>query len=98
MRKDLRNLYGGLGIPTARDQQVRVNSREYDTSGTDSTYRTPDARVGKVVYDWTLTRKTAGTAQVRGYFNSDLKPDAVIIVRPSRLGPRSTYAITRKRN
>ena len=46
----------------------------------------------------TLARKTAGTAQVRGYPNSDLKPDAVIIVRPSRLGPRSTYAITRKRN
>ena len=98
VRNDLRELYGQQGIATARDQKVRVNSREYDTSGTDSTYRTPDARVGKVVYDWTLTRKTAGTPQVRGYFNADLKPDAVLIVRPSRLGPGSTYAITRKRN
>ncbi len=98
VRKDLRNLYGSLGIPTARDQQVRVNGREYDTSGTDSTYRTPDARVGKVAYDWTLTRKTAGIAQIRGYFNSDLRPDAVIIVRPSQLGRQSTYAITRPRN
>jgi hypothetical protein len=98
VRRELRNLYGRLGISTARDQQVRVNSREYDTSGTDSTYRLPDARVGRVVFDWTLTRKTAGTAQVRGYFNADLKPDTVIIVRPSQLGPQSTYAISRPRN
>lgn len=98
VRRELRNLYGRLGISTTRDQQVRVNSREYDTSGTDSTYRTPDARVGKVVFDWTLTRKTAGLAQVRGYFNADLKPDNVIIVRPSQLGSGSTYAITRPRN
>lgn len=94
----MRNLYAGLDIATTKDQQVRVNSREYDTSGTDSTYRTPDARVGRVVYDWTLTRKTAGQAQVRGYFNADLKPDTVVIVRPSQLGPRSTYAIARPRN
>ena len=98
VRQDLRELYNQQGISTARDQQVRVNGREYDTSGTDSTYRTPDARVGKVAYDWTLTRKTAGIAQIRGYFNSDLRPDAVIIVRPSQLGHRSTYAITRPRN
>ena len=98
VRQDLRELYSQQGISTTRDQQVRVNGREYDTSGTDSTYRTPDARVGKVAYDWTLTRKTAGIAQVRGYFNSDLKPDAVIIVRPSQLGRQSTYAITRPRN
>jgi hypothetical protein len=62
-----------------------------------SPYRLPDARVGGVVFDWTLIRKTAGTAQVRGYFNADLKPDIVIIVRPSQLGPQSTYAITRPR-
>jgi len=98
VRKDVRELYGRLGVSTARDQQVRVNGREYDTSGTDSTYRTPDARVGKVAYDWRLTRKTASIAQVRGYFNSDLKPDAVIIVRPSQLDSRSTYAITRPGN
>lgn len=98
VRQDLRELYNQQGISITRDQQVRVNGREYDTSGTDSTYRTPDARVGKVAYDWTLTRKTAGIAQIRGYFNSDLKPDAVIIVRPSQLGRQSTYAITRPRN
>jgi len=77
---------------------VRVASREYDTSGTDSTYRLPDARVGSAMFDWTLTRKAAGLAQVRGYFNADLKPDTVIIVRPRQLGPASTYAITWPRN
>ncbi len=95
VRRDLRELYGSLGISTARDQQVRVNSREYDTSGMDSTYRQPDARVGKVVFDWTLTRKTMATAQVRGYFNTDMKPEIVVIVRPSQSGLPSTYAIIR---
>jgi len=43
----------------------------------------------------TLSRKTMTTPQVRGFFNSDFKPDAVVIVRPSQLGPNSTYAISK---
>lgn len=35
------------------------------------------------------------TPQVRGFFSSDFKPSAVIIVRPTQLGPNSSYAIAR---
>lgn len=80
---------------TGPSEQVRVNSREYDTSGTDRTYRRPDARVGDVAFDVTLSQKTAKTAQVRGFFSSDFRPQRVVIVRPSQLGPGSTYAIAR---
>lgn len=93
VRDDLRSLYRELSISTDRNSQVRVNSREYDTSGTDRTYRRPDARVGDVAFDVTLSRKTSRTAQVRGFFNSDFKPRSVIIIRPSQLGRESTYAI-----
>lgn len=98
VRNGLRRLYNGLGISTAQGQQVRVNSREYDRSGTDLTYRRPDARVGRLAFDVTLTRKTGSTPQVRGFFNADFKPRTVIIVRPSQLGLHSTYAILPPRN
>lgn len=94
VRRRLRNLYNQLGISTQRGP-VRVIGREYRTSETDRTYRVPDARVGNVAFDITLTRKTLGTAQVRGFFNSDFRPSAVVIVRPRQLGNESTYLITR---
>lgn len=97
VRDNLRELYNQLGIPS-RQGQVRVIGREYDTSGSDRTYRIPDARVGSVAFDMTLTRKTLRTAQVRGFFNSDFKPTSVVIVRPSQLGPDNTYIITRPGN
>lgn len=98
VRNDLRDLYNALRISTEPGQQVRVIGREYDTSGTDRTYRIPDARVGKIAFDVTLTRKTLATQQIRGFFNSDFRPDAVVIVRPSQLGAASSYAIIRPRN
>ena len=77
-----------------KGQASSCHRSEYDTSGTDGTYRVPDARVGKVAFDWTLTCKTAATPQVRGFFDTDVRPDRVIIVRPSQLGgPNSTYVI-----
>jgi len=71
-----------------------VNSREHDTSGADRTYRIPDSRVGSIAFDVSITPKTLATPQVRGRFNTDFQP-AAIIVRPSALGQNSTYLITR---
>lgn len=92
-RKSLRNFYKRLGISTKPGEPVRVNGREYETRGTDRTYRIPDARIGNVAFDMTLTRKTPAMPQVRGFFSADSKPEMVIIVRPSQLGPNHTYAI-----
>jgi hypothetical protein len=97
-RRELRNLYNRLRVPISATGPVRIIGREYDTSGTDRTYRIPDALVGKIAYDVSLTRKMPSTPQIRGFFESDLRPTAVIIVRPSQLGPNSTYVITRPRN
>jgi hypothetical protein len=60
-------------------------------------YTIPDNRVGNIAFDVSLTRKTLSTAQVRGFFSSDFRPNTVIIVRPSQLGSQSTYAIVRPR-
>ncbi len=95
VRRDLRNRFGNSGIATTRGSTVRVNGREYNTSGTDATFRIPDARVGQLAIDMTLTRKTLATPQIRGFFNSDFLPEAVIIVRPNQLGVGSSYIITR---
>jgi len=95
VRRDLRKHYNVQGIDYSKGQQIRVIGREYDTSGSDPTYRIPDARVGNIAFDVTLSRKTLVTPQVRGFFNSDFRPSAVIIIRPTQLGPKSTYAITR---
>jgi hypothetical protein len=97
-REDLRKMYNQYSIRTGVHQEVKVIGREYETRGTDRTYRVPDARVANLAIDVTLTRKTLSTAQVRGFFNADFKPDATVIVRPSQLGSGSTYIITRSRN
>ncbi len=74
---------------------VRVNRREYDTSKPEASYRLPDARVGDVAYDVTLSRKTIKDAQIRGFFNADFRPQLVVIIRPSKLGSGSSYIINR---
>ncbi|MEZ7273334.1 hypothetical protein NYF14_07645 [Sphingobium sp. 10 DY56-G10] len=94
VRRELRELYNVRGIDYSKGQQIRV---KYDTSGSDPTYRIPDARVGNIAFDVTLSRKTLATPQVRGFFNSDFKPDAVLIVRPTQLVSNSTYAISSPR-
>ena len=45
VREDLREKYGALGVDYSTGGPVRVNSREYDRSGNDATYRIPDSRV-----------------------------------------------------
>lgn len=95
VRADLRTIFNVNLVDTSRGQPVRVVGREYETSGTDRTYRIPDARVGTVAFDVTLTEKTLRTPQVRGFFNADFRPDIVVIIRPSQLGGSYTYAIKR---
>lgn len=95
VREDLRDRYNQVGIDSAGKGPVRVNRRENDRSGADTTYRRPDSRVADVAFDVTLSRKTLGTAQVRGFFNTDFQPSRVVIIRPSQLGPDHTYVITR---
>ncbi|UUL81278.1 hypothetical protein [Sphingomonas qomolangmaensis] len=95
VRKDLRRRYAQAGIDSGGAGPIRVNRRENDSSGSDATFRRPDARVGAVAYDVTLTRKTIQTGQVRGFFATDFQPTQVIIVRPRQLGPDNSYIITR---
>lgn len=95
VRVALRERYAQLNIDSAGKGPVRVNRREDDTSGDDLTYRRPDARVNEVAYDVTLTRKTLATAQVRGFFNTDFRPTRVVIIRPSQLGDKHTYVLSR---
>lgn len=97
-RERLRDLYGTLRIMTSKEGPVRIIGREYNRSGTDATYTVPDARVGKIAFDVSLTRKTLGTKQVRGFFDGDFNPEAVIIIRPSQIGPNSSYLIKRPGN
>jgi hypothetical protein len=95
VKDDLRVQINVRQISTGRDQPVRVNGREYDTSGTDLTYTIPDARVGDIAMDMTLWRKTPGSRQIRGFFRSDFKPRAVIIIRPRQIDPAGSYLIKR---
>lgn len=95
VRDNLRMRYDQLGIDSAGKGPVRVNRRKDDSSGNDLTYRRPDSRVKDVAFDVTLTRKTIGTAQVRGFFNTDFQPSRVVIIRPRQLGANHTYVILR---
>jgi len=92
-RKDFRTFTQWMRIPTGRGEPVQINRRHYDTRENDRTYRIPDARIGNVAFDVTLTRKTLATRQVRGFFNSDAEPNMVVIIRPRQLGQDHTYAI-----
>lgn len=95
VRIELRRQYSQYGVNSAGPGPVRVNRRENDSSLNETSFRRPDARVGDVAFDVTLTRKTLKTSQIRGFFNADFKPRHVIIVRPRQMGPGSSYIITR---
>lgn len=94
VRRDLRARFNQLGIESSGKGPVRVNRREDDNSGTDLSYRRPDARVKQVAFDVTLTRKTLGTPQVRGFFNTDFQPSRVVIIRPRQAGAGHPYVIS----
>ena len=95
VRIRLRFLFNNYSAQYEKSGIITINNRDYDTSGPIPAYRAPDAKVGNAIFDWTLTAKTASTAQIRGFFNADSQPAIVVIVRPSQLGPNSTYAISR---
>jgi hypothetical protein len=95
VRLGLRELFNGYRIQYGRGADITINNRDDDTSGDDSNFTVPDARIGKVSFDWTLTLKTIATPQIRGFFRADSQPWAVVIVRPSQLGENSTYLIPR---
>jgi hypothetical protein len=96
VRRDMQMFFNSYGIDHTTGT-VRVIGRQYDTSGMEPTYVVPDARVEFGDYDWTMEAKTPGKRQVRGFFNSDLRPAWTIIIRPSQLGPNHTYIITSPR-
>jgi hypothetical protein len=89
------NLFNTNGIQFGPRGDVTINNRDYETSDNDSRYRVPDARLRDVSYDWTLSPKTISSRQIRGFFSADSEPRAVIIIRPSQLGPGNTYLIPR---
>lgn len=95
VRLQLRTFFNGLGIPTDSASAVRVNNRAYNTSATGVSYRVPDARVGNLTFDVSLTAKAASDAQIKGFFDADFQPTGVVIVRPNQLGNISSYVIWR---
>lgn len=96
VRTNLRSMYKRFDLKAVSDQ-VRVNRREYDTSRPERSYRRPDARIGDVAFDVTLSRKDLKNPQIRGFFNADFKPNYVVIIRPRQIGAESSYLITRPR-
>lgn len=71
VRQNLKSLFNTYGIPFGSGERVTVNNRDYQTSENDSSYRIPDARLGDVAFDWTLSPKTISSPQIRGFFRSD---------------------------
>jgi hypothetical protein len=92
VRRRARIRFSNSRIDWATSAIVRIQRREYDTSGTDATYRIPDVAVADIMFDATIQIKLPGRVQVRGYFFSDARPRGVIIVRPTALG--GSYFIT----
>jgi hypothetical protein len=93
VRRELRDFYVNNGISIAPGQSVQVNRRAHDTS--EGRYTVPDSRVADIAFDVSLTAKTISTAQVQAFFRSDFRPSAVVIVRPTQIGPSSSYIITK---
>jgi hypothetical protein len=95
VRIEQRDLFRNHGISIERGQSIQVNRRAYNSD--EGRYTIPDSRIGNLAIDVSLTAKTSGLAQIRGFFRSDFQPEAVIIIRPSQLGPNHTYLIRRSR-
>jgi hypothetical protein len=95
VRQRLIALFDSYGIGYGPGEDVTINNRNYETTDNDSRYRIPDARLGDVAFDWSLSAKTISSPQIRGFFRADCQPRAVIIIRPSQLGRDSAYLIPR---
>lgn len=95
VRRSLQNLLNTYSISYGPNGNATINNRDYDTSSPRKTFRVPDARIGDISFDWTLSLKTILSQQIRGFFAADSRPIGVVIVRPSQLGRNSTYLIPR---
>lgn len=84
--------FNRLGIPTGPGSAIQVNTRAYSSV---VSYRVPDARVGNLAFEVSLTAKSPSIRQIRGFFNAYFKPAGVVIVRPNQLGTNSSYIIWR---
>ena len=93
VRQQLRNWYHANGVSIELGQPVQVNRRARNSA--EGSYSIPDSRVGNLAFDVSLTAKNSTTPQIRRFFRSDFKPNAVVIVRPSQLGPNHTYVISK---
>lgn len=89
--RELTRLFNRLSIASGRGELAQVNRRAYHRP--ENTYSRPDARVGNVSFDWSLTPKNLTTPQIRNFFRSDFQPEVVVIIRPSQLGRPTLYAI-----
>jgi hypothetical protein len=95
VRRDFRALLNVHNISYGPGGNVTINNRDYNTSSPQKTFRVPDARIGDISFDWTLSVKTILNQQIRGFFAADSRPIGVVIVRPSQFGRNSTYLIPR---
>lgn len=95
VRRQLRGFLNRYNVPYGPGANVTINNRDYDTSPPQKTFRVPDARIGDISFDWTLSLKTMVNQQIRGFFAADSRPIGVVVVRPSQLGRNSTYLIPR---
>ncbi len=96
VRSRLRMRLARYGLKTLGGKQVQVNRREKGLVGGEVAYRRPDARIGAIAFDVTLTEKTLKTPQIRGFFATDFQPTHVVIIRPRQVDGPSTYAIKRQ--
>lgn len=94
VRDSLREKYNSYGIDSSGSGPIRVNRRENNSSG-DDTYRRPDSRVGRIAFEISMQEKDLTYEQIIGFFKSDFRPDYVVVIRPSQIGSKSVYIITR---
>jgi hypothetical protein len=88
LRREAADFFTSLGLSTD-DESIRINRREYITR---RTFRRPDVRVADLAIDVSLSDKSPGRRQIRGYFDALFRPRHVAIIRPSQVG--RTYLIT----
>ena len=94
VRARLSVFFGRLGIAPGLGSPIQVNARAYTSI---ISYRIPDARVGNLAFDVSLTAKRSSDPQIRGFFNALFRPVGVVIIRPNQLGNGSSYVIWRPR-
>ena len=93
VRQRLKQYYSSFRIPFGPKQQITINNQDVSTAS--QSYRIPDARAGRVSFDWSLVFKTLSSPQVKGFFSADSEPVAVVIVRPRQLERGGAYWIPR---